>query len=104
MAIRGFERSVLLTFYSSSGLSDFSGSRTSTKHMSYKIYLYDTDTDCIGSGTLSSAYVQSQLEAANGQDVEVHISSVGGSAFDAIAIYDDPQADGGYRRQCRRIT
>lgn len=56
--------------------------------MSYKIYLYDTDTDCIGSGTLSSAYVQTQLQAAAGQDVEVHISSVGGSAFDAIAIYD----------------
>lgn len=53
-----------------------------------KIYLYDTDTDCIGSGTLSSTYIQSQLEAAVGQDVEVHISSVGGSAFDAIAIYD----------------
>jgi ATP-dependent protease ClpP protease subunit len=56
--------------------------------MSYKIYLYDTDTDCIGSGTLSSAYIQTQLDAAAGQDVEVHISSVGGSAFDAIAIYD----------------
>jgi ATP-dependent Clp protease protease subunit len=56
--------------------------------MSYKIYLYDTDTDCIGSGSLSSSYIQSQLEAAAGQDVEVHISSVGGSAFDAIAIYD----------------
>jgi ATP-dependent Clp protease protease subunit len=56
--------------------------------MSYKIYLYDTDTDCIGSGSLSSSYVQLQLEAAAGQDVEVHISSVGGSAFDAIAIYD----------------
>lgn len=56
--------------------------------MSYKIYLYDTDTDCIGTGTLSSAYIQSQLEIAAGQDVEVHISSVGGSAFDAIAIYD----------------
>src|SRR5580704_6998758 len=56
--------------------------------MSYKIYLYDTDTDCIGSGPLSSSYVQWQLEAAVGQDVEVHISSVGGSAFDAIAIYD----------------
>jgi ATP-dependent Clp protease protease subunit len=56
--------------------------------MTYKIYLYDTDTDCIGSGTLSSSYVQSQLEAAAGEDVEVHISSVGGSAFDAIAIYD----------------
>jgi ATP-dependent Clp protease protease subunit len=56
--------------------------------MSYKIYLYDTDTDCIGSGSLSSSYIQWQLEAAAGQDVEVHISSVGGSAFDAIAIYD----------------
>lgn len=56
--------------------------------MSYKIYLYDTDADCIGSGSLSSAYIQSQLAAAAGQDVEVHISSAGGSAFDAIAIYD----------------
>jgi len=56
--------------------------------MSYKIYLYDTDTDCIGTGSLSSSYIQSQLEAAAGQDVEVHISSVGGSAFDAIATYD----------------
>jgi len=56
--------------------------------MSYKIYLYDTDTDCIGSGTLSSSYIQGQLQAAAGVDVEVHISSVGGSAFDAIAIYD----------------
>nr|WP_294947852.1 head maturation protease, ClpP-related [uncultured Mucilaginibacter sp.] len=53
-----------------------------------KIYLYDTETDCIGSGSLSSAYVKSQLEAAAGADVAVHISSVGGSAFDAIAIYD----------------
>ncbi|MFD2145473.1 head maturation protease, ClpP-related [Mucilaginibacter antarcticus] len=53
-----------------------------------KIYLYDTDTDCIGSGTLSSSYLKSQLETAAGQDVDVHISSVGGSAFDAIAIYD----------------
>lgn len=56
--------------------------------MSYKIYLYDTDTECIGSGNLSSANIQFQLEAAAGQDVEVHISSAGGSAFDAIAIYD----------------
>ena len=56
--------------------------------MSYKIYLYDTETDCIGSGTLSSAYIQTELQQAAGQDVEVHISSVGGSAFDAIAIYD----------------
>ena len=56
--------------------------------MSYKIYLYDTDTDCIGSGSLSSAFIQTELEAAAGRDVEVHISSVGGSAFDAIAIYD----------------
>ena len=54
----------------------------------YKIYLYDTDTDCIGTGSLSSSYVQWQLEAASGQDIEVHISSAGGSAFDAIAIYD----------------
>jgi len=56
--------------------------------MSYKIYLYDTDTDCIGSGSLSSSYLQYQLEAAAGRDVDVHISSAGGSAFDAIAIYD----------------
>ena len=56
--------------------------------MPYKIYLYDTDTDCIGSGSLSSYSVQAQLELASGQDVEVHISSVGGSAFDAITIYD----------------
>ncbi|WDF54658.1 head maturation protease, ClpP-related [Mucilaginibacter sp. KACC 22063] len=54
----------------------------------FKIYLYDTETDCIGSGTLSSAYVQTQLQQAAGADVDVHISSVGGSAFDAIAIYD----------------
>jgi ATP-dependent Clp protease protease subunit len=59
-----------------------------TQRMSYKIYLYDTENDCIGSGSLSSSYIQLQLEAAVGQDVEVHISSVGGSAFDAIAIYD----------------
>ncbi|HEY4194247.1 MAG TPA: head maturation protease, ClpP-related [Mucilaginibacter sp.] len=56
--------------------------------MSYKIYLYDTETDCIGSGSLSSTYIQAALETAAGRDVEVHISSVGGSAFDAIAIYD----------------
>jgi len=56
--------------------------------MPYKIYLYDTEQDCIGTGSLSSAYIQQQLEVAGGQDVEVHISSVGGSAFDAIAIYD----------------
>ena len=58
------------------------------QNIPYKIYLYDTDTDCIGSGSLSSSYIQWQLESAAGQDVEVHISSVGGSAFDAIAIYD----------------
>src|ERR1700709_153184 len=56
--------------------------------MSYKIYLYDTEDDCIGSGSLSSGYIQEQLQIAACQDVEVHISSVGGSAFDAIAIYD----------------
>ncbi|MBD1394608.1 head maturation protease, ClpP-related [Mucilaginibacter glaciei] len=53
-----------------------------------KIYLYDTETDCIGTGSLSSAYIQTQLQIAAGADLEVHISSVGGSAFDAIAIYD----------------
>ncbi|TSD67597.1 hypothetical protein FFF34_009460 [Inquilinus sp. KBS0705] len=53
-----------------------------------KLYLYDTEKDCIGSGSLSSAYIQTQLQAAAGADVEVHISSVGGSAFDAITIYD----------------
>lgn len=56
--------------------------------MPYKIYLYDTETDCIGSGALSSAYIKSQLDTAAGADIEVHISSAGGSAFDAIAIYD----------------
>jgi len=54
----------------------------------YKIYLYDTEQDGIGSGSLSSAYLQQQLVQAAGQDVELHISSAGGSAFDAIAIYD----------------
>ena len=57
-------------------------------NQTFKIYLYDTETDCIGSGTLSSAYIMQQLQLAAGADVEVHISSVGGSAFDAIAIYD----------------
>ena len=56
--------------------------------MSYKIYLYDTECDTIGSGPLSSVAIQSQLEAAAGDDLEIHISSAGGSAFDAIAIYD----------------
>jgi len=54
----------------------------------YKIYLYDTEQDGIGSGSLSSAHLQQQLVQAAGQDVELHISSAGGSAFDAIAIYD----------------
>lgn len=54
----------------------------------FKIYLYDTYQDGIGSGTLSSVYVQQQLQLAGGQDVDLHISSAGGSAFDAIAIYD----------------
>lgn len=56
--------------------------------MNHKIYLYDTDTDSIGTGNLSSAHIKLQLEAAAGRDVDVHISSAGGSAFDAIAIYD----------------
>ncbi|QQL50335.1 head maturation protease, ClpP-related [Mucilaginibacter ginkgonis] len=57
-------------------------------NQTFKIYLYDTETDCIGSGELSSAFIRSQLEQAAGTDIDVHISSVGGSAFDAIAIYD----------------
>jgi ATP-dependent Clp protease protease subunit len=56
--------------------------------MPYQIYLYDTDTDDIGSGSLSSAALQAQLTAAGGQDVDVHISSAGGSAFDAVTMYD----------------
>ncbi|GAB3936989.1 head maturation protease, ClpP-related [Mucilaginibacter myungsuensis] len=56
--------------------------------MNHKLYLYDTEQDCIGTGSLSSAYIKQQLNAAGGADIEVHISSVGGSAFDAIAIYD----------------
>ncbi|GAA4905741.1 head maturation protease, ClpP-related [Mucilaginibacter defluvii] len=53
-----------------------------------KIYLYDNETDSIGSGSLSSAHIKTQLDVAAGADVDVHISSAGGSAFDAIAIYD----------------
>jgi ATP-dependent Clp protease, protease subunit len=53
-----------------------------------KIYLYDTETESIGTGSLSSAHLKGLLEQAGGQDVEVHISSAGGSAFDAIAMYD----------------
>lgn len=53
-----------------------------------KIYLYDNETECIGSGSLSSGYIKSRLDAAGGQDIDVHISSAGGSAFDALAIYD----------------
>jgi ATP-dependent Clp protease protease subunit len=71
----------------SSGLSVFPTPGLQ-KNMNYKIYLYDTDTEGIGSGKLSSAQIKLQLEAAAGQDVDVHISSAGGSAFDAIAIYD----------------
>ncbi|RYY34592.1 MAG: Clp protease ClpP [Sphingobacteriaceae bacterium] len=53
-----------------------------------KIYLYDNETEGIGSGSLSSGYIKSQLDAAGGRDIDVHISSAGGSAFDALAIYD----------------
>ncbi|GAB2692491.1 hypothetical protein GCM10027037_14810 [Mucilaginibacter koreensis] len=56
--------------------------------MPYQIYLYDTDTDDIGSGSLSAAALQAQLTAAGDQDVDVHISSAGGSAFDAITMHD----------------
>ena len=49
--------------------------------MPYKIYLYDTDQDGIGSGTLSSAYVQQQLQVAGGQEVELRDASRGGAAL-----------------------
>ena len=60
--------------------------------MAYKIKLYDYSLEgidfCIGSGTLSLIELNWQLEYAAGQDVEVHISSIGGSAFEAIGMYD----------------
>lgn len=56
--------------------------------MAVKIYLYDNEFDCIGSGSLSADYIQYQLQAAAGEDIEVHISSCGGDAFAAIAIYN----------------
>lgn len=56
--------------------------------MAQKIYLYDNDYDCIGTGCLAAEYIQYQLNQAAGEDVEVHISSVGGDAFQAVAIYD----------------
>lgn len=56
--------------------------------MAKKIYLYDNEYDCIGTGTMAAEYIQYQLLDAAGDDVEVHISSVGGDAFQAVAIYD----------------
>lgn len=55
--------------------------------MAYKISLFDTDYDCIGTGCMSLDYISYQLQCAAGQDVEIDISSGGGSAFDAVAIY-----------------
>lgn len=60
--------------------------------MAYKINLFDYTLDdceyCIGYGNLSQQAIQWQIEDARGQDLDVHISSVGGSLWDAIAIYD----------------
>lgn len=60
--------------------------------MAYKINLFDYTLDdceyCIGYGNLSQQNIQWEIQYAGGQDLEVHISSVGGSLFDAIAIYD----------------
>lgn len=60
--------------------------------MPYKINLFDYTLDdceyCIGYGNLSQQNIQWEIQYAGGQDLEVHISSVGGSLFDAIAIYD----------------
>lgn len=60
--------------------------------MAYRINLFDYCLDdvnyCIGQGNLSQQSIQWEIQYAGGQDLEVHISSVGGSLFDAIAIYD----------------
>lgn len=60
--------------------------------MAYKINIYDYSIDgidyCIGSGTLSLIELGWELERAQGQDIDVHISSIGGSAFEAIGMYD----------------
>ncbi len=56
--------------------------------MAKKIYLYDTEYDCIGTGSCSLMNIQWQLEWANGEDLDVHISSVGGNAIQAVAIYN----------------
>jgi ATP-dependent Clp protease protease subunit len=60
--------------------------------MAYQIKLYDYSLDgndyCIGSDRLNLLELTWQLECAQGQDVDVHISSVGGSAFEAIGMYD----------------
>lgn len=60
--------------------------------MAYQITIYDYSIEgidyCIGSGTLSLIELKWELERAQGQDVDVHISSIGGSAFEAIGMYD----------------
>lgn len=56
--------------------------------MAYKINLFDTDFDCIGTGCMSLDFLSYQLQCAQGQDLEVIISSGGGSAFDAVAMYN----------------
>lgn len=56
--------------------------------MAYKIYFYDNECDSVGIGCLASSYLQYRLQEAQGMDIEIHISSLGGSAFDAVAIYN----------------
>lgn len=60
--------------------------------MPYKIKIYDYSLEgfdyCIGADRLNLMELDWQLSAANGDDVDVHISSIGGSAFEAIGMYD----------------
>jgi len=57
--------------------------------MAYKIKLYDTDYECIGVGCMSLDYMNYQLQMAAGDDVEIDISSGGGSHFEAVAMYHE---------------
>ncbi len=52
-----------------------------------KIYLYDT-IDVPGSGGVSGLDVIDALDSFDGGDVEIHINSPGGSAFEGISIYN----------------
>jgi len=56
--------------------------------MAFKISLFDTEYDCIGTGSMSLEFIRWQLECASGDDIEIDISSLGGSHFDAVALYD----------------